>query len=247
MGNIKYTIVSGAAPFVAELVPEIVEPNIHNAVGTYEFVNIPNGTYKLTITDSNNCAYSEWITVNPNITTTTTTKAPNGDSIVVGQVQDSLLIFDENSTNRSSHYIGYPDENIVELYLWFKTLDGKPLTSTKILNFSISGNIGTTISFNLSSGQLLSDEINTEIYNLNGSGTAVINGQLILKKNFIETYVKYTFIKNPSNQDLFIKIEGSIGDLYNKLDLTDEIYTPYGVESIIEDLNNGLIDINMKF
>lgn len=56
--KIKYTISLGSAPFVAELIGSNTYINNHATIGSYEFTSIPNGTYLLTVTDSNNCIVS---------------------------------------------------------------------------------------------------------------------------------------------------------------------------------------------
>lgn len=234
MGNIIYTIESGAAPYTASLIPEIVEPITHEIEGTYQFSDIPNGTYQLIITDSNECTYSAWIIVNPNVSTTTTTSAPNSDSIVIGNSQDVILIYDEDGTNRNAPYVGYPDENVVELYLWFKTFDGKPLNTNKVLNFNIVSTINSIINFNE-----LSNEINSELINIDNEIPNILEGELLLKKDFIETYIKYTFYKTDINNDLNITINGSSGDIYSNLELIDETNS-YGIISI----NNAEVIMN---
>lgn len=227
MGNINYTIVSGAAPYTARLNPEVVEPVSHASEGTYQFTDLPDETYKLTITDSNECEFSTWVTVNPNVSTTTTTIAPNANSIVIGNSQDISLIFNEQGTNRNAPYVGYPDENIVELYLWFKTFDGKPLISNKILNINITSTIGSYVVFDG-----VYNEIYSEFNNNNNVGNSnILEGQLSLKKDIIETYIKYSFYKNDVNDDLKITINGSSGDIYSNLELVDETNT-YGIINI---------------
>jgi hypothetical protein len=138
MATVIYTIAGGVAPFTVELTPSLIPINTHLSIGTFSFTNVENGDYTLVITDSNECVYEYQLTVDPFVTTTTTTVIP-GNNIIVGQIQDPILIFNPNSTNRSNHYFGdtLTDTNIT-LYLWFKTLDGKPLTSSKTINYSIN-------------------------------------------------------------------------------------------------------------
>lgn len=214
MATVKYNIVNGAGPFIAELTPSLIPENIHITTGTYEFQNVPNGGYTLIITDSNGCAFEQEITVDPLVTTTTTTLAP-GNSIVVGNAQDESLIFNVNGTNRDSHYDGYPNPNTSILYMWLKTLDGAPLTTEKILNYTITADSGSTFIFNA-----FSDEIHTNIIQ-NSTGPATsISGQLYLKSGFIETYFQYTYTKNPVNPNFQIDLDSSTNWLYTGIPLT---------------------------
>lgn len=234
MATVKYTIVSGVAPFIAELTPSLVPVNTHTSVGTYEFVDVPNGSYELKIVDSNGCEYIQEITVNPFVTTTTTTTQSN-DSIIVGNSQDETLIFNIDATNRNSHYSGYPDENVVDLYLWLKTTDGAPLTTIKALNYSIRGNVGNTFSF-----LELSDQIHSEVIE-NATGFAqLINGQLILKEGFIETFFKYTYRKNSTDPDYEINLSSLVNWLNTDIPLVDGT-NQYGVTYVDND------NIIMKF
>jgi len=54
MAIITYNIISGVAPFIAELNPSLVPVNTHVSTGTYQFSDVPNGGYTLIIKDSNN-------------------------------------------------------------------------------------------------------------------------------------------------------------------------------------------------
>lgn len=200
MGNISYTILSGATPITVELTPSSIPNNIHNSLGTYNFTNVPNGTYNLKIIDSNDCIYEQELIVNPLVTTTTTTLA-EGDWMVVGQTNDVNLIFVNNSTNRNDHYSGYPNPNINDLYLWFKTLNGEPLTTQKTINYSIIGNSGTTFTF-----IELSDGVHTNVVETISGPSSLLTGNLIFKQGFIETYFKYTYIKNPTNPNYSIDL-----------------------------------------
>jgi len=200
MGNIQYTIISGATPITVELTPSSISPNIHNVLGTYNFIDVPNGTYNFIVTDSNNCIYEQELTVNPFITTTTTT-LPQGDWMYVGQTDDINLIFVDNSTNRDDHYNGYPDPNTIDLYLWFKTLNGEPLITQKIINYSIIGNSGTTFTF-----IELSDQVHTELAENISGPSPIITGNIIFKQGFIETFFKYSYIKNTINPDYTIDL-----------------------------------------
>ena len=191
MGTVEYTIVSGAAPFTAELIPSLIPINNHNVVGTYSFIDVPDGGYALIITDSNGCTFQQEITVDPLIATTTTTIIEE-NSIVVGNTQDESLIFSIQGTNRDSHYDGYPNPNTLILYLWFKTLNGAPLTEQKIINYSFTSVNESTFLFNE-----LSDQMHAEVIQIIPGIASAISGQIILKVGFIETYFKYVYVKNP--------------------------------------------------
>jgi hypothetical protein len=233
MASVKYTIVNGGVPFKVELIPSSIPANMHNSVGQFEFLNVPNGSYVLTITDGNECVFEEQITVDPSVTTTTTTQIPS-NSIVVGQTNDTNVIFNEDGTNRDSHYSGYPDVNTSTIYLWFKTYDGFPITNQKTLQYSLIGDSGTTFSFNS-----LSDEIHCEVIeNINNAPS--ISGNIILKSGFIETYFEYTYMKNPLIPDYTINLTTIENIFYNGLELTGGT-NQYG---ITYNTNNNII---MKF
>ena len=222
MATIKYNIVSGAMPMIAELIPSILPINTHNAIGTYEFDNVPNGVYLLSITDSNGCQFQEEIIVDPYTTTTTTTSMPE-DALIVGNAQDEMLIFNVNGTNRSSHYNGYPDPNISTLYLWFKTFDGSPITVGKLVNYNISSTSGSTFIFNG-----LSDNSHAEIIQNIAGVSSTINGQLYFKPGFIETYFQYTYNANDVTPDYIISLASSNNTFYDNLPLVDGV-NAYGV------------------
>jgi hypothetical protein len=234
MATITYTIISGLAPFTAELSPSLIPINIHTEIGTYEFTFVPNGNYSLIITDSNNCKYTQQLTVDPFITTTTTTQIPE-DSIIVGQTNDEYLIFDIDTTNRNDHYLGYPDENTSTLFLWFKTFDGNPLTTSKLINYSIIATSGSTFKY----GDI-SDQTHV-IVSENAIGFAsTISGQIVLKEGFIESMFQYTYIKNPIIPDYQIELSSSISWLDPNIQLTDGT-NQYGVTYVDND------NIIMKF
>lgn len=199
-GTVEYTILNGVAPFSVELSP--FTSTTHNATGTFEFINVPNGEYILTIVDSNDCEYEQTIVINPNITTTTTTTIPP-KSIIVGHTEEPLLIFNQTVTNRSNQY------NEGEFYLWLKTTDGTPLTQDIIVNYSFSGT-NMNIYF-----QNLSDEVNAEVIENDNGPAEVINGQILLKRpstqnsGFIETFFKYGTIHLDSTTGLEINLQSS--------------------------------------
>jgi len=138
--TIFYTITSGATPITVELTPSFIPVNTHLSPGTYSFTDVDNGEYTLIFTDSNGCVYEKDVIVDPFVTTTTTTVIP-GDALIAGQAQDVLLIFNQAGTNRTNHYLGNtPSDTNLTLYLWFKTLDGEPLTTNKSVAYSIFAN-----------------------------------------------------------------------------------------------------------
>lgn len=225
MAVINYTIQSGAAPFTAELTPSLIPVNIHNETGTFQFNDVPDGNYTLIIKDSNECVFEQELNVDPLVTTTTTT-IPSGDLIVVGQAQDDLLIFNPDATNRDQKYVGFPDENIVMLYLWLKTLNGAPLTEQKSISYNISGGVDNTFSF-----VGLSDEMNAEVIESVEGAAESISGQIILKEGFIETFFEYIYVKNPSNPTLRVELNSTINWLYEDIPLVDN-NNQYGVTYI---------------
>jgi len=79
MATIYYSILNGSPPFVASLEISSLPNNNHSALGTYQFNDVPNGGYKLVVTDSNGCKFESNVGVNFTIvipTTTTTTLPP---------------------------------------------------------------------------------------------------------------------------------------------------------------------------
>jgi len=232
MATVTYNIASGQAPFTAQLLPSTTLINEHATTGTFTFEDVPNGVYTLRITDANLCVYEKEMTVDPFVTTTTTTILPD-DSIVVGNAQDTLLIFNPDTSNRNSEYTGYPDPNIVTLYLWLKTFDGKPLTSE--IGFSYNFEALSAIygaNFNFLS---LSDEIHTEI-NESASGPATtISGTLSLKAGFIETYFEYRYLKS-LDPGFTIDITSLSGDkIYTNIQTLGEAGTSRGIDSLERD------------
>lgn len=235
--TLNFTIVSGAPPFEAELLGTSIPKKIFNSVGTYYFDNVENGVYILKITDGNDCVFENEVVVNPNVTTTTTTII-NDDSIIIGHSQDPITIFNPNATNRNNQYVGYPDEDIVELYLWFKTLNGQPLSSQKILSYTIDTTGGTaqsTFKF-----EDVSDQIHMEVIETINGPAELINGNLKLKAGFIESFFKYTYYRNGTNKEYTIDILSSNNDIYPLLNTKNEDNKNYGIELI----NKGEIKFN---
>ena len=234
MGNINFNIVSGAPPFEAELIGSLKPNQVFNNTGQYSFNDVSNGVYTLRISDANGCVYEKEVIVNPNITTTTTTTIP-GNSIIVGHAQDSLLIFNVDATNKNGDYTGYPDSDIVTLYLWFKTNNGEPLNNSKILNYRINTTGGTadsTFEFNR-----LSDQVHAEVQeNITGPNDT-ITGDIVLKEGFIETFFEYTYYRG-TNRRFQINIESPLDDLNPNLETKIDAGTTYGITSIdINEIN----------
>jgi len=224
MGTIEYTIVNGVAPFNVELSP--LSSTTHTTTGTFQFVNIPNGDYTLIVTDSNDCVFEQNLTVNPNAPTTTTTTMPSDDSIILGNTDAATLIFNVNSTNKSGQF------GDGEVYLWLKTTNGEPLTTNKVVTYSFSGN-NTTIAFNN-----LSDEIHAEVIENIGGPSQSINGQLLLKVGFIETFFKYTIINGVGSNGFRINLDSVTSWLNTSIPLVDGTNI-YGVRYI--DNNNAIM------
>jgi hypothetical protein len=251
MAVVTYNIASGQAPFTAQLLPSTTLINEHATTGTFYFENVPNGVYTLRITDANLCVYEKEMTVDPFVTTTTTTVLL-GNSIVVGNAQDTLLIFNPDATNRNSGYSGYPDPDIVTLYLWLKTFDGKPLTSEIGFSYNFKGTTTTTTTTTTTSTTTgwgpsfdflgLSDEIHTEI-NETASGPAQnISGTLSLKTGFIETYFKYAYLKG-SNPEFTIDITSLSGDkIYTNIPTKYDDGVNFGVDTLERDRITFLFD-----
>jgi hypothetical protein len=220
-----------------ELAPSIIPVNIHKSGGTYSFSNVDNGDYTLIVTDSNECVFEVQITVNPFITTTTTTIVLN-DLIIVGQAQDILLTFDPAGTNRNNHYFGdNPTDTNITLYLWFKTLNGEPLISSKTLSYSINATMSGESKFTYLD---VSDQIHTEVTESIIGPASTIYGNITLKSGFIESYFKYKYDKDLIIPDFQINLSSYSDWLSNNIPLTGGTNI-YGVTSID---NN---DVIMKF
>jgi len=84
MATIIYTIALGTAGFTVTINPAVAPPNTHLAAGTYTFVDIPDGSYTVTVTDNSSCQASFEVhidcsittTIAPTTTTTSTTSIP---------------------------------------------------------------------------------------------------------------------------------------------------------------------------
>ncbi len=236
MATVYYNIASGLPNFVVELTPSLIPNNTHTTIGTFQFSDVPNGDYLLRITDANNCVFEQEITVNPFVTTTTTTISPTTNIIVVGNTNDEVLIFNENGTNRPDHYIGFPLEEESRLFLWFKTYDGSPLNEIKILNYSIEGPINTANTIELVEN---GDEIFSEVHQVVGGPNLTINGQLILKDGFIETYIKYKVKNNSNNPSFKIVLNSPTGDFNLSIPLISGVNV-YGTTYV--NANNVILD-----
>ena len=228
MGNISYTIISGIPPFKAELVSSSIPINTHNTVGTFEFNNVPDGGYTLKISDSNDCLFEKDIIVNPYVSTTTTT-LPMNNSLIIGNTQDITLIFDINGTNRNTHYVGYPTPDDTILYLWFKTTDGKPLINDITINYSIFSEGTSKFKF-----IYLSDEINCNVIENTIGLSTNINGQILFKSGFIETFFSYQYVIDEMNPNYQIYLNNVASWLNKTVPIVDDINI-YGITYIDDD------------
>lgn len=59
MSRIQYTITTGTPSFTARLNPPALPQQVHNALGSYSFENIPDGYFQLIITDANGCKFTQ--------------------------------------------------------------------------------------------------------------------------------------------------------------------------------------------
>jgi hypothetical protein len=225
MATIEYTINNGTPPFTVALAPSNIPSNIHNEVGSYVFNDVANGEYNIIFTDANGCEYTKELIVDPTVEDPIIEEIA-GNSIVIGQAQDEELIFDVDSTNRAIGYTGYPEGNEVTIYLWFKTLDGKPLEVNRVLNYTINCTSGDGDAiFNFIK---LSDQIHAEVLEIVGGPSNQIKGQIVLKRRFIESFFQYTFNMYVTNPRYEININVD-GDWINyEIPLIDDINI-YGV------------------
>lgn len=238
MSNIvNFNIVSGTIPFEVELIGSTIPIQTFNSLGVHSINNVPNGVYTLKITDGNGCEFEREIIVDPFVTTTTTTIIP-GNFIVVGQAQDPLIIFNPAGTNKNGNYVGYPDPDIVPLYLWFKTFDGKPLVNSIVLNYNIGITGGTADSqFEFNS---LSDEVHAEVQESVTGPANTILGSIILKPGFIETFFEYTYYRGSVNMRYQIEIISTAEKLYPNSETKNDAGTTYGISSI--DVGSVILD-----
>lgn len=232
MATITYNITGGIPPFVAKIVPSSIPINSHTEIGTYSFNDVPDGNYFLDISDNNGCEISTPLTVDSKLQT----NLPQGDSIVIGNTNIPSEIFNANSTNISSHYVGSPDVNVVELYLWLKTYNGEPLTTGSVFSYSIIGD--TTINqFEFDS---LSDNVHVEVNEIISGISPQITGNIELKSGFIETFFKFIYYKDPANPNFDIELE----TLSNNICTTIPIISDLNIYGVYYVDNN---DIIMKF
>jgi hypothetical protein len=230
MSNIRYNIVNGIAPFNVELVGSTLLPQIIINIGVHYLYNVPNGSYVLKITDSDGCVFEKNIVVDPTITTTTTTVL--GSSIIVGNTISEVTVFYSNSTNRDFKYNGYPDSNIVDLYLWFKTADGKALNENIAFNYLITNKTLTLDSeFKF---DFISDQIHMNVFEDTIGRSSTISGQIVLLPGFIESLFKYTFYKIT---DEGFKIELiSTSNIFNtEIPTRFDDNVNYGIETLSSD------------
>ena len=210
MATIKYTIVGGTPNYTATLrAVHFYLINTHTVGGTYQFNNVPNDTYLLSVNDANECMYEQTLTVNPLVTTTTTTLLPD-DALIVGNAQDQILIFDPSVTNTDNPFVGNPDPNTIPLYLWFQTKNGKPLTTSKQISYTIlSGVIGTEFTY---TG--VSDDVYATVVQTSAGPTSNLTGKITFGVGFIETYFAYTFKKlfSPANYGISLTAPSNVFD-----------------------------------
>lgn len=230
MAIVSYNIASGLPPFTAKLIGSSLPEKIHSAIGVYQFDDVPNGVYTLQVKDANDCIFEKEITVDPFVSTTTTTVIEE-DLLIVGNAQDPLAIFNEDATNRSSEYQGFPDPDTVTLYLWLKTLNGEPLSIQKEFSYDISSDVGqnqaqfTFVNYN--------DQIHSEIIRGSSGPAPIINGDIVLYPGFIEGYFQYTYEKDINNR--FVIDLVAINDIfYPNLELTGSTKI-YGVTTAEKD------------
>lgn len=229
MNKIKFNIISGVAPYLVKLEGSNKPEEYVYTLGEHEITEVPNGLYTLKITDGSGCVYEKELIVNPSVTTTTTTVLP-GDTIVVGHTQDDITVFNTTATNRNGEYVGYPNPNVITLYLWVKTLDGRPLTGVKTFNYDI-GVYNTTgdSSFQFVS---LSDAINAEHQTTTYGATTPISGNIILNPNFIETYIEYVYYKGTEDPRFVINLQSSTPLFATNISTKDDDGNTYGIVNL---------------
>lgn len=229
MNSVRFNISSGAAPFQAELLgSELPILNIPST-GIYQFDDVPNGAYTLRVVDANGCEYEQDILVDPFVTTTTTTVLPD-DVLIIGNTQDNITIFNPVATNRNSRYSGFPDPDVVELYLWFKTTDGLPLTGNKTMTYTIEAS-GLTADSQFEFVDV-SDEIHLEIQETSTGPTSPLTGNLLFKTGFIESYFRYTYYRGAVDKDFVITISSPSSDINDTVETAQEAGTIYGVDDV---------------
>lgn len=237
MNEISFTIVDGLPPFSVELLGSNIKKNVNN-IGQHTLENVPIGVYTLVITDSNGCVHEEDLIVNPSVTTTTTTVLP-GNSIVVGNTQDDITVFNTAATNRNSVFTGYPDADIITLYLWFRTFNGGKFDEIKTIDYDIRviNSTADTSTFEFIS---LSDEINTEVIQNTVGPTSPLSGNIIFKKNFIETYFEFIYYRGNNNPSFNIELNSSTPVFYTNIETRFVVNKMFGINNI----NQSNIDLN---
>ena len=228
--NFKFKILSGELPMTIELLNSSKEPYIVYSYGEYLFENVPEGEYTLKVTDANNCIFERPVEIDGH--TTTEISIPD-NAIIFGNADDRLTIFNENATNRNSVYVGFPDMNIVDLYFWFKTKNGKPLNDIQTFHFDIRSTDPVNIN-NIIDYISTNDEINMEITN-KVETVNKISGDIILKYSFIEGFLWYRFNKVFSSDSRFqVHVNAITPNIFFDTSIptrTDEGKT-YGIETI---------------
>lgn len=231
MAIVSYNIVSGVLPVVAQLSGSSVPDQTINSFGVHAFSDVEWGIYTLILTDANNCVFEREITVNPAVTTTTTTVQP-GSSIVIGNTQDPITIFNPDATNRSSEYSGFPDPNVASLYVWFKTLDGTPLVTDTTFTYIIEGPVSPYVStFEFLT---LTDQIHAEVFETSFGPISPLQGSIVLKAGFIETAFNYIYYKN-TDSSFRIDIGAVNNDIYTGIPIMNPPATNRGVDIVESD------------
>ena len=225
MNSVTFTIVNGDAPFTAELVGSGIAPEVYSSTGTYTIENVYNGVYKLVVTDSNGCLFEQDVTVDPSVTTTTTTKPPEV-TITIGNAQDPMLIFNEVATNRNSSYGG----EVMSLYLWFKTKDGKALTSAIEYDYAI--NAETIIGTSQFTYVDVSDQIHMEVFEGVTGPLDSIYGSIVLKAGFYEGYFEYVYEKGSVSERFGIDISAPADTITIDIPTKSDAGTTYGVDLV---------------
>lgn len=226
MTSIKYTITSGTAPFTAKLIGTSIPDNVHQAIGTYQFNNILNGTYSLSITDSNGCNSTTTVVVNPAIPIPQPPVTPINE-LIVGNANGELIVFNTDATNTTTHYDTYP-ANETPLCLWFKTSNGLSLTAQKVINYEI--NTGS-VPGNLFKYLSRFDTTYVDIIETIAGPLGLISGQIILKPGFIEGGMMYNYAKNIASPDFNIILYSASAPFKTDIPIAETPYI-YGISDI---------------
>lgn len=83
------------------------------------------------------------------------------------------------------------------------------------------------------------DEIFSEVHQVVGGPNLTINGQLILKDGFIETYIKYKVKNNSNNPSFKIVLNSPTGDFNLSIPLISGVNV-YGTTYV--NANNVILD-----